>query len=186
MKHKKNIIMFFAIIIGVGLAFLIWTEYGHIWTNVYGMQMGLYAGAVTGAIVLPLVRDPKAGGRAIMGAVIGLVIVGFIQALTFTGLVQGVGLSPRNMAQLGQFGMETAIRLLYAVSGGMLLILLITVPQLVVVGGVVGLLAGVLVGSITQTILLHQGIILSQELFLLVVGLIVLSLFTMLGSDQGK
>jgi hypothetical protein len=185
MQHKKNIIMFGTILVGVGLAFLIWTEFGHLWSSTYGTQWGLYAGAVTGAIVLPLVRDAAVGGRAIVGAVAGLLIVGFIQALNFSGLVEGVGvLSPGGAAQLGAFGLTTIIYLLYAMGGGILLALLITVPQLVVLGGVAGLLVGALVGSISHTILIQQGVFLSHELFLLLVGLIILSLFTMVGSSR--
>jgi hypothetical protein len=186
MRQKKNIIMFCTIILGVGLAFLIWTEFGYLWTSTYGIQWGLIAGAVTGAIVLPLVRDSLVGGRAIVGAVAGLLIVGFIQALQFGSLVQGSTsiLSPDGMVLLGEFGLVTIIRLLYAMAGGILLALLITVPQLVVVGGVIGLLIGALVGSISHTILIHQGIILTRELFLVLVGMVTLSLFAMLGSSR--
>ncbi len=183
MFNKRNIFIGVALLLFGGAAYIVWMQFGHLWTDRIGAQLGLYVGVVVGAMTLPIVRDPTVSGRVMIGAVVGLLLMGFIQLLEFSELMQGVpGFLPTgDMALLGQFGLSTVTRLLYGVGGGILLALLITVPQWVVLGALAGVAVGSITGGLFHALLLSQGIALSRELFLLLVGLLTLSLFAMLG-----
>jgi hypothetical protein len=183
MLNKRNILIGVALLLLGGIAYLIWLEYGHMWTDREGAQLGLYAGGVIGAIALPIVRDPTVSGRVLVGAVVGLLLMGFIQLLEFSQLMQGAPgfMGTGEMALLGQFGLSTFMSLLYGVGGGILLALLLTAPQWVLVGALAGVVVGALLGAAAYALLLSQGISLSRNLFLLLVGLLTFSLFAMLG-----
>lgn len=183
MLNKRNILIVVGLLLLGGVAYFVWLEYGHMWTDREGAQLGLYAGGVIGAIILPIVRDPTVSGRVLVGAVVGLLIVGFIQLLEFSQLVQGAPgfMGTGEMSLLGQFGLSTLMNLLYGVGGGILLAMLFTAPQWVVVGALAGVVVGVSIGAASHALLVSQGIALSRDLFLLLVGLLTLSLFAMLG-----
>jgi hypothetical protein len=183
MRRRRNIIWFFLAILGAGAAFLLWTEFGELWLDNYGMQTGLMAGAVAGAIALPLARDPEVGGKFVIGAVFGLMIVAFMQAIAFANLIQSTPglLSANDAAATSQFGRETVERLIYGVGGGAILGLFYVAPHLVVLGGMLGVLVGVLIGGLSHPFLLSQSIVLSRELFLFLIGLLTLSVLFVIG-----
>lgn len=185
MKRKRNIILICLIIAGAGAAFLGWTEFGNIWLNDYGVQTGLYAGAFAGAITLPLAREPEIGGRFVVGAVIGLFIVGVIQLVEFGALVQGSpGLLSTDQAAMTQFGQETIVRLLFGIGGGAILSLFIVDPHLVILGSLLGVLLGGVIGGFSHLFMVDQGIVISQELFLFLIGLLTMAILLTFGNQR--
>jgi hypothetical protein len=187
MRRRRNIIWYFLAILGAGAAYLLWTEFGGLWLDNYGVQMGLLAGAFAGAIALPLARDPEIGGKFVIGAVTGLMVVAFIQALAFANLVQSTPglLSANDAAATAQFGRETITRLIYGVGGGSILIMFFVVPHLVVLGSMLGLLTGVLLGALLHPFLIGQGVVLSREIFLFLLGLVTMSVLYIIGNRRG-
>lgn len=187
MRGKRNYMWIGGLAMLAGLGVFLWIRYGHLWTDRYGAEWGLFAGVVVGALVLPIVRDPTVSGRVLLGAIAGLIVMGIYQLLQFNNLVQGMpGLvPPSEMATLGQFGLTTAIYLAYGIAGGIFLVLLFNAPQWVLVGGLSGVVVGAVVGTATHALLEYQGVGLSQDLFLVIVGLLTLALYAMfgLGSD---
>jgi hypothetical protein len=188
MRRRRNIIWFFLAILGAGAAFLLWTEFGELWLDNYGMQMGLLAGAFAGAIALPLARDPEIGGKFVLGAVFGMLVVAFIQAMAFANLIQSTPglLSANDAAATGQFGRETITRLIYGVGGGSILFMFFVAPHLVILGSMLGVLVGVLLGGLFHPFLIGQGIVLSREIFLFLLGLITMSVLYIVANRRDE
>jgi hypothetical protein len=193
MRKKQILILICLVMLSAGIGFLAWTEFGYVWIDEWlhrpSMQLGLYAGAVAGAMTLPLVRDPLVGGRFLIGAVAGLIFVGLIQLVEFNTLIQGSGgmLSTTDAAAIREFGTETIVRLLLGVGGGALIGLFTVDAHLVILGGLLGVIVGALIGNVAHLLLSSQNIFLSTELFLFVVGLLTLSLFLIIsGGPESK
>jgi hypothetical protein len=185
MRRRRNIIIFCLIVMAAGAAFLAWTEFGNVWMNDYGVQAGFFAGVVAGAMALPLIRDPEIAGRFVVGAVIGLLIVGVYQLVEFSILIQGSpGLLSTNQAAMSRFGQETIWRLLYGVGGGAILSTFIVVPHLVILGSLLGIILGGLIGGLSHPFLADQGVVMSRELFMFLIGLLTMAILLVFSSGS--
>ena len=195
MKKRRSLasrlLYMLAFLLIISALFGVWYFFGDSvllgWANTFGVRWGAVAGILVGAVVWPMMGDAKVSGPALLGAVLGLLGVGFYQALQFGELAGSTGgiLAPSDSPLLTAFALETLFLLLYGIFGGALVTLLVSSPQHVLLGGMLGLIVGMVVGGLSRPLMMREGIDLSQGVFSVIVGIVVLSIWSTLGSRQG-
>jgi hypothetical protein len=146
-----------------------------------GVVSGIIAGLVVGAIIIPLMQEPDALGRALLfGAILGLLMLGYqlVQIISITGGSMGSILNALDRPVTGQAILNGLIYVLYALLAGCLIGVFMTVPGEAIKGGLIGMLFGVIIGTAMYWLLGYLGIYMDTRLFQLLIGLLIFGVLT--------
>jgi len=169
-KPKSNVIELILIFIGALLG--IWLAFRTSATD--ELRLNMLVGAVIGAIFWPIARSPEMTNRGIAGGIIGALAVGVFELLR-VGLQVQQGTA---VETLGAMALTSTVRVVVALFAGAIIAIGSVVPSKVLAGAVVGIFVGMIVGGVARAVLTSQGIFLSREIFLGLVGLVTLILFS--------
>ena len=146
-----------------------------------GAISGLIAGLVVGAAIVPLIQVPDALGKSLLfAALFGVAMMGYqlVRVLSVTGGSMGSILNALDSPLVGQAILNAVLYTLYAILGGILLGVLLTVPDKAIKGGLIGMLFGVMMGTVLYWLFGTFGIYMNQTLFRLLTGLLVFGVLT--------
>jgi len=169
-KPKSNVVELIFIFIGALLG--IWLAFGTSTTE--QLRLNMLVGAIIGAIFWPIARSPEITSRGIAGGIIGALAVGLFELLR-VGLQVQQGTA---VETLGAMALTSTVRVVVALIAGAIIGIGSVVPSKVLVGAIAGVFVGMIVGGVAAIVLASQGISLSREIFLGLVGLVTLILFS--------
>jgi hypothetical protein len=147
---------------------------------------GIVAGLVVGAIIVPLMQVPDALGRALLiGTFFALGMAGYqlVQILSATGGSLGSILNALESPVVGKIILNGVLYTLYAFLVGALIGVFITVPDRALKGGLIGMVFGVIIGTVLYWGLDYFGINVNPTIFRLLTGFLV---FGVLSAITGK
>lgn len=152
---------------------------------IVGAQTGLLAGIVIGSVFWPVVRTPDIGGRTLMGAFIGVLLMLLFEALRLGDMLRGLNFFAfADSAPLLSGTVYTvAFRILQAAYVGAAFAILLVAPAHFVLGGLLGAVVASAIGGVGIPLLAMQGIVLPQELAWLGIGVLTLVLFVVLDTS---
>lgn len=169
-KQKSNVVEILFIIIGALIG--IWLAFRTSTTE--ELRLNMLVGAIIGAIFWPIARSPDITSRAIAGGIIGALAMGLFELLRVGFQIQ----QGTAVETLGAMALTASIRVAVALVAGAIIAVGSVVPAKVLAGAVAGVFVGMIVGGVADAILASQGIVLSREIFLGLVGLVTLILFS--------
>ena len=146
---------------------------------ILGVQAGLLVGIVVGSIFWPVVRTPDIGGRVLMGAFIGVLLILLFEALRVGNVFRGFNFFTLEGASslLGGTVYSIFFRILQAAYLGAAFAILLVAPTKFVLGAFIGALVASAIGGVGVPLLAMQGIALQQEIAWLGIGVLTLLLF---------
>lgn len=169
-KRRSQIIEIVLIFIGALLG--IWLAFGTNTTD--ELRLNMLIGALIGAIFWPIARSPDITSRGIAGGIIGALAVGLFELLR-VGLQIQQGTA---VETLGQMALRATINVVIALVAGAIIAIGSVVPSKVLAGAIAGVFVGMIVGGVVELVLRTQGINTTREVFLGIVGLVTLILFS--------
>jgi len=169
-KRKSHVVELIFIFIGALLG--IWLAFGTSATD--ELRLNMLVGAIIGAIFWPIARSPDITSRGIAGGIIGALAVGMFELLRVGFQVQ----QGTAVETLGAMALTATIRVVMALVAGAIIAIGSVVPSKVLTGAIAGVFVGMIVGGLVEIVLRSQGINTTREVFLGLVGLVTLILFS--------
>lgn len=169
-KYRSYIVEVGLIVVGALLG--IWLAFGTSATD--ELRLNMLVGAIVGAIFWPIARSPDMTSRGIAGGIIGALAVGLFELLRVGFQVQ----QGAPVETLGQMALRGTVNVAIALVAGAIIAIGSVLPSKVLMGAVAGVFVGMIVGGVVRAILDSQGIFLNREMFLGIVGLVTLILFS--------
>ncbi|MCA9997278.1 MAG: hypothetical protein KDE56_16080 [Anaerolineales bacterium] len=175
--REGNVLGFLISAFAVGVLVVGWFLFNR--QLILGVQAGLVVGVIVGSIFWPVVRTPDLGGRALMGAFIGVLLILLFEALQIGNVLRGFNFFTLAGASslLGGTVYGAIIRILQAAYIGAAFAILLVAPTKFVLGALVGTLVAAAIGGVGIPLLALQGVVLQQEVAWLGIGLLTLVLF---------
>lgn len=175
--REGNVLGFLISAFAVGVLVVGWFLFNR--QLILGVQAGLLVGIVVGSIFWPIVRTPDLGGRALLGAFIGVLLMLLFEALRIGNVLRGFNFFTLTGASslLSGTVYGVIIRIVQAAYIGAAFAILLVSPTKFVLGALVGALVAAAIGGVGVPLLAMQGITLQREIAWLGIGVLTLLLF---------
>lgn len=149
-----------------------------------GVQLGLLAGVVAGAITWAIMKTPESLFRALFGFALGFVGYGLFRYQEFSQIWDSIsatagGAIPTNLAE---YTINLAIQAIMGGLVGATLVLAISSPADTVRGALFGALLGIAVGIVVTIVIEVSGLPPESLYYAPFTGLIVLVIFAVFGA----